>query len=152
MTLNGRWRMSTGKGDLWSQLDLGVGSDELPAYRSFVMGGRGTLVGEPFRAFGGRTSALARVEWRLSVPVPALALGSFASTGRVMTLAPFLAGGYTSRPYPDLPWTESGGVRPVAGLALEWFMRLVRLEAGVGLRDGDLGVTIDINRDWWGLL
>jgi hypothetical protein len=40
----------------------------------------------------------------------------------------------------------------VAGLALEWFMRLIRLEIGVGLRDGHVGVTLDINRDWWGLL
>jgi hypothetical protein len=40
----------------------------------------------------------------------------------------------------------------VAGLALEWFMRLLRLEAGVGLRGGGVGVTVDINRDWWGLL
>jgi hypothetical protein len=40
----------------------------------------------------------------------------------------------------------------VAGIALEWFMRLVRIEAGVGLIDGDVGVTVDINRDWWGLL
>ena len=32
------------------------------------------------------------------------------------------------------------------------FMRLLRVEAGVGLRDGGLGVTVDINRDWWGLL
>jgi len=40
----------------------------------------------------------------------------------------------------------------VAGVALEWFMRLLRVEAGVGLRDGGVGVTVDINRDWWGLL
>ena len=26
------------------------------------------------------------------------------------------------------------------------------LEAGVGLRDGRIGVTVDVNRDWWGVL
>ena len=30
--------------------------------------------------------------------------------------------------------------------------RLVRIEAGIGLRDGGLGLTVDVNRDWWGLL
>ena len=47
----------------------------LPAYRSFALGGRGTLLGEPFRAYGGRAMALAHVEWRLEVPVPATAVG-----------------------------------------------------------------------------
>jgi hypothetical protein len=43
-------------------------------------------------------------------------------------------------------------VRPVAGIALEWFMRLLRVEAGVGLRTGDVGITVEIHRDWWGIL
>jgi hypothetical protein len=151
-TVEARWRLVLGRNELVSRLHMGVGSEQLPAYRSFVLGGRGTLVGEPFRAYGGRTSALAQVEWRYSVPVPALSLGSFASTGRSMILAPFLAAGYTARPYGELPWQETNGVRPVAGLAAELFMRLLRVEAGVGLRDGRVGLTVDVNRDWWGLL
>jgi hypothetical protein len=92
------------------------------------------------------------VEWRFELPVPALPLGSFASTGRTMTVAPFLAAGAAGGAIAGLPWGRSDGVRPVAGLALEWFMRLIRVEAGVGLRDGGFGVTVDVNRDWWGLL
>jgi hypothetical protein len=84
--------------------------------------------------------------------VPAVRLGSFASTGRRMTLAPFVSAGYAAQPLPGLPWSRTGGIRPVVGVALEWFMRLVRVEAGLGLRDGEVGVTVDINRDWWGLL
>jgi len=84
--------------------------------------------------------------------IPALGLGTFASTGKQMTVAPFVAAGYAARPYETLPWTGSDGVRPVAGLAVEWFMRLIRIEAGVGLRGGGVGLTVDINRDWWGLL
>jgi hypothetical protein len=151
-TLEGRWLAGLRKSELLSRFYLGVGSALLPAYRSFVLGGRGTLVGEPFRAYGGRTTALAQMEWRFDVPVPALSLGSFASTGRRMTVAPFLAVGYAGHPLPDLPWGRTAGVRPVAGVALEWFMRLIRIEAGVGLRDGHVGVTVDVNRDWWGLL
>jgi len=151
-TAQGRWTVPAGQGQLRSQVYIGSGSERLPAYRSFVLGGRGTLVGEPFRAYGGRDMALGQVEWRIGVPIPALGLGSYASTGARMILAPFVAAGYAARPYGELPWNVTAGVRPVAGLALEWFMGIIRVEAGVGLRDGRAGVTVDINRDWWGLL
>jgi hypothetical protein len=92
------------------------------------------------------------LELRFTVPVPPFPLGSFASTGRIMTVAPFLAAGASGRPIAGLPWAATDGVRPVVGVALEWFMRLIRVEAGMGLRDGNFGLTVDINRDWWGLL
>jgi hypothetical protein len=151
-TASGRWLAGLGHGALLSRLYVGAGSDLLPPHRSFAIGGRGTLVGEPFRAYGGRSVALAHLEWRFELPVPALKLGSFASTGQHMTLAPFVAAGYAAQPLSGLPWGRGDGIRPVAGVALEWFMRLLRVEAGVGLRDGRVGVTVDINRDWWGLL
>jgi hypothetical protein len=151
-TAEGRWLTVLGGHQLVTRAYLGAGTGTLPPHRSFAIGGRGTLVGEPFRAYGGREVALAQVEWRFELPVPALSLGSFASTGRTMTVAPFLAAGAAGRPIAGLPWGRSDGVRPVAGLALEWFMRLIRVEAGVGLRDGGFGVTVDVNRDWWGLL
>ncbi len=151
-TAEGRWLISVGGSQLLSRVYLGTGTRDLPPHRSFAIGGRGTLVGEPFRAYGGRSAALAHLEWRFEVPVPAIPLGSFASTGRRMVVAPFLSAGYASRPIGGLPWSGSDGVRPVAGVALEWFMRLVRVEAGIGLRDGRFGVTVDVSRDWWGLL
>jgi hypothetical protein len=151
-SVEGRWLATLGTGTLLTRAYFGIGSDGLPAYRSFVLGGRGTLVGEPFRAFGGRSAALTHLEWRLDVPAPAIPLGPFVSTGSRLTVAPFVELGVAGRPLSGLPWSSSDGVRPVAGLALELFMRLLRIEAGVGLRDGHAGLTIDINRDWWGLL
>jgi hypothetical protein len=150
--VEGRWLTGGGPGPLLTRFYAGAGTDELPAYRSFALGGRGTLLGEPFRAFGGRTMALVQTEWRLEVPVPALALGSFAGTGRHLTLAPFLAAGWSERPLPGLPYAATDGVRPVVGLAAEWLMGLLRLELGVGLRSGDVGISVDVNRDWWGIL
>jgi hypothetical protein len=147
-----RWLTGAGPGRLLTRFHGGVGTGRLPAYRSFFLGGRGTLLGEPFRAYGGRTMALGHAEWRFEVPVPAQPLGSFASTGRHLTLAPFLAAGWTDRPLPGLPWAKSGGIRPVAGLAAEWLMGLLRFEVGVGLRSGDVGFSVDVNRDWWGIL
>ncbi|NNG16427.1 MAG: hypothetical protein HKM89_08100 [Gemmatimonadales bacterium] len=152
VTAEGRWRAGIGRTELLSRLYVGLGTDRLPAYRSFVVGGRGTLVGEPFRAYGGRQMALAHLEWRFAVPIPALRLGSFASTGNRLVLAPFVAGAWSARPVTGSPWPETDGIRPVVGVAAEWFMRLLRLEAGVNLRDGSLGLTVDIHRDWWPLL
>jgi hypothetical protein len=151
-TAAGRWLTSIGDSELLTRVYLGAGTGGLPPHRSFAIGGRGTLPGEPFRAFGGRYVALGHVEWRFDIPAPALSLGSFASTGRRLTVAPFVAAGYTTEPLAGLPWNRTGGVRPVAGLALELFMRLIRVEAGIGLEDGEIGLTVDINRDWWGLL
>jgi hypothetical protein len=148
----GRWSVAIGSSELRARAYLGAGTSDLPPHRSFVLGGRGTLVGEPYRAYGGRSAALAHLEWRFEAPAPAISLGSFASTGRSATIAPFVALGYADRSISGLPWTETDGVRPVAGFAVEWLMRLIRLEVGVGLRDGDVGVTLDVNRDWWGLL
>ncbi len=151
-TASGRWLADLGNSELLTRVYLGTGSTRLPPHRGFAIGGRGTLVGEPFRKYGGRTVALGHLEWRFDMPAPAIRLGSFASTGRQIILAPFLSAGYTGEPLPGLPWIDTEGIRPVAGVALEWFMRLVRVEAGIGLRDGRLGVTVDLNRDWWGLL
>jgi hypothetical protein len=147
-----QWLATLAGSQLLTRWYLGAGTTQLPAHRSFVIGGRGTLVGEPFRKYGGRYVALGHLEWRFDLPVPALELGSFASTGRHITLAPFVAAGYTAEPIDQLPTKNTEGVRPVAGVALELFMRLLRLEAGIGLRDGVIEVTVDVNRDWWGLL
>ena len=151
-TAAARWLTDLGGSEILTRVYLGAGSRRLPPHRSFVIGGRGTLPGETFRAYGGRYVALTQVEWRFEVPAPAIRFGSFASTGRRITLAPFLAAGYTADPLPGLPWERTKGIRPVGGIALELFMRLLRVEAGVGLADGGIGVTVDINRDWWGLL
>ncbi len=152
LVAGGAWLFPIGGSQLLLKADAGIGTDALPAHRSFVLGGRGTLVGEPFRAWGGREYTLGRVEWRLEAPVPAIPLGSFASTGRTMVVAPFLAAGWASRPIPGQPWGATDGIRPVAGVALELVMRLIRVEAGVGLRAGDLGVTVDVHPEWWGIL
>ena len=130
----------------------GAGTDELPTWRGFALGGRGTLVGEAYRAWGGREAALGSLEWRVPVTVPAIPLGSFASTGRQMTLGPFVAAGWAGGPQPGVPWIPSPGIRPVAGIAAEWLMGLVRIESGWSLRTGSFGVTVDVSPEWWGVL
>ena len=152
-TAEGRWLAGAGAGASCSPGCMpGVGSDGLPAYRSFVLGGRGTLVR---RAVPGlrrpRPAALAQVEWRFDVAgAGARRSAPSPQPGRRMTLAPFLAAGWAERPLPGCPGPEATACGRWRGWRVEWFMRLIRIEAGVGLRDGHVGVTVDINRDWWG--
>ncbi len=141
-----------GPGRLTAGAWAGWGSADLPPHRLFVLGGRGTLVGEPFRAFGGRAAALARIGWQVDVPFPAIPLGAFASTGRQLMLEPYLAVGWVGEPVVGLPWGPSGGARPVVGVAVEVFHNLLRVDAGWAPRARAVRVTVDVRRALWPLL
>jgi len=147
-----RWEVPAWSGWLVSRASAGVATRDLPAYRAFVMGGRGTLLGEGFRAYGGREAAWGSLELRLPVGVPEVPLGSFAGTGRTLTLIPFVAAGWVGGAVTPQLGAASFGVRPVAGLGLGWFHDLLRFDAGYGLRTGKLGASIDVNRDFWDIL
>jgi hypothetical protein len=149
---SGRAHLSVGTTRVVARGWAGWGSADLPAHRSFVMGGRGTLVGEPFRAWGGRYAAVGTLEWQLPIPFPALGLGPFVSTGRSIVLAPFVGAGWAGGVMPGLPWQASDGVRPVVGVGVEWFHRFFRVDVGMGLRDRDVSVVIDVTRDLWDIL
>jgi hypothetical protein len=146
------WLVPAGFGALALRAEAGAGTAGLPGYRSFALGGWGTLLGEPFRAWGGRRMLLASLEYRFDLPFPAIPLGAFASTGDRITVAPFLSAGWAGGPMAAVPWRPSRELRPVAGLALEWFHHLIRAEAGVSLRTGALGVSVDFSREWWEVL
>jgi hypothetical protein len=105
------------------------------------MGGRGTLVGEPFREWGGRYALHGHLEWRLPVPVPAVTMGAFANTGRRIVVAPFVSAGWAG-----------GAVSRVAGLGLELFHRLFRADLGVSLRGEGVSLVVDLTRDLWPIL
>lgn len=130
----------------------GSATAAVPAWRTFVLGGRGTLLGEEFRAWGGRDVAWGSLEWRIPVPVPAIGLGDFVSTGRSAVVAPFIAAGWAGSAVTGLSWTPTSDPRLSAGVALELLYRLVRIEAGASLETGDVGVTFDVGRIWWGAL
>ena len=117
-----------------------------------MFGGRGTLVGDPFRAWGGRYAALGSVEWQLPVPIPQIPLGPLVTTGRRLIVAPFFGLGWAGGPVERVSWQPSDGLRPVAGLGLEWFHRFLRADLGVSLRTGDVSLVVDVTRDLWNIL
>jgi hypothetical protein len=148
----GEVSLPAGPGRLALRVEAGWGSDSLPRHRVFVLGGRGSLVGEPFRAYGGRGAALGRLSWSVAVPAPAITLGRYASSGRQLEVAPYVAVGWVTRPLAGLRWVHSDGPRPVLGLTVEAFHRLLLIDVGWGLRAGGVGVAVDVRRDFWPLL
>lgn len=144
-------RVAAGPGRLDLAARAGWGSRSLPLHRSFVLGGRGTLPGEPFRAWGGRQMAWSRAEWRVPVGSPILRLGS-APIGGAPLLAPFVAVGWTGGELEGSPWPGTGGIRPVLGLASELLFNALRIEAGWAPRSGGIGVAVDFTQPWWPIL
>ncbi|HEX9165661.1 MAG TPA: hypothetical protein VF862_07100 [Gemmatimonadales bacterium] len=152
VTLEVSGRTNAGPGQLEVSGRLGAGSGELPAHRSFVLGGRGTLPGSPYRAWGGRRMAWGRVEWRIPMGVPEARIGGMASTGKGMVLAPYVAAGWADRAIEGLPWAATDGVQPVLGLASELLFNVVRIEAGWAIRSRQVGVVADLSPGWWPIL
>ncbi|HYK81806.1 MAG TPA: hypothetical protein VEU55_01560 [Gemmatimonadales bacterium] len=129
----------------------GLGSAALPAHRAFVLGGRGTLLGDDFRRWGGARMALLHVEWRLPLPFVSFSVGPYARTPRTVIVAPYVAGGWADHPMGSTPWSATPGLRATGGVALEW-LGVFRFEAGVGLETHRLGLAFDVTRDFWAVL
>ncbi|HEV8305729.1 MAG TPA: hypothetical protein VGQ25_12250 [Gemmatimonadales bacterium] len=138
---------------LLARVQGGLAGDGLPPHRAFVLGGRGSLLGDPFRAWGGRQAALAQLEWRAPVPFVRMAAGPYARTPGTLTLAPYAAAGWAGRPVPGTPWqaTPRRGPRVTLGLGLEW-LGVFRLEAGYGVQSRRVRVAFDVTRDFWDIL
>ena len=140
------------RGRLLARVQLGWGSAQLPAHRAFVLGGRGTLLGDEFREWGGRRMALAHVEWRTPVPFLSVHAGPARTPGSIV-LAPYVAAGWSSDSIPFAPWraTPRGERRVTLGLAAEW-LGVFRIEAGYGAQSRRLHVAFDVTRDFWDIL
>jgi len=149
---SGRAHVSVGATQLVTRVWGGWGSTQLPLHRSFMFGGRGTLVGEPFRAWGGRYALFGAVEWQVPIPFFEIPLGPFVTTGKRVVLAPFMGLGWAGGAVEGVDWQPSDGVRPVVGLGLEWFHRFLRADLGVSLKTGEVSLVIDVTKDLWNIL
>lgn len=147
-----RWASPLAGGELAILVEGGWASRGIPPSRGFVAGGWGTLPGVAYRELRGRYLGLARVEYLAAIRVPELALGSFAGTGNELRLGPFVALGAAGGALGGARGTSSGGLRPVAGIALEGLFRLIRVEVGVDLRGRRAGGSADVASPWWGIL
>jgi hypothetical protein len=142
--------VGAGASRLLLRMQFGVATRNLPPHRVFVLGGRGTLLGDGFREWGGRRAALLHIEWRTPVPFISLRAGPARTPGTI-TFAPYAAAGWTAEPVSFTPWRATPGTRVTLGIGAEW-LGVLRLEAGYGLQTRQLHVAFDVTRDFWDIL
>ena len=148
-----RWQTPVSPGaSLLVRAAAGGASGQLPRHRAFVLGGRGTLLGEPFRAFGGRRMAWLSGEWQQRIGIPEVRLGSFAGTGPSAVFAPNIAVGWAGGQVPDFFAAPSPGPEVAVGLGFAWLHGLLRFDAGYGVRSRLVAFAVDVSRDFWEIL
>ncbi len=142
-------RIAMPSGELQVGGEAGAGTASLPPYRDFVLGGRATLPGVPFRSLGGRRMLLANVAWMLPIALPTPPVPYSRYVPLPSTLGPFVAAGLAGGSVAGVPWSATDRVETVAGLRLDLWGPLLRVETGVSLRTGRVEVTVDAHPDWW---
>ncbi|MBA2290868.1 MAG: hypothetical protein H0W15_00275, partial [Gemmatimonadales bacterium] len=110
---------------------------------------RGTLPGVAHRSLGGRRFAWGEVAWNHPAAIPTPPVPFARRVPLPSTIGVFFAAGVVGGEVGGVPWRATSLVEPVAGLRIDAWGPTIRIDAGVGLRRGTVGVTIDIHPDWW---
>ncbi len=125
---------------------------DLPRSRSRPFGGWGTLLGEPFRAYGGRYTTLLRLDLPIPVMAPTVSVARFGRVSPIRAVGPFFTLGWAAGQIRGAPWTTTEGLRPVLGLRASAFYDMIVIEVGWAIRHRDLGVSVDLGRTFWPIL
>ena len=124
-------------------LRVGISTQDAPVQKLFLLGGRHTLPGYPFRSFIGSQMALLRVEASQAVFAPWLKAHIFGAAGVT---------GFARTNLPDPGWLrqDTDGVKSSAGLGLKLGWDLLRFDVGRGLNDGgDWEFVFSVQRRFW---
>lgn len=123
----------------------------MPAQEWLYFGGPLSAPGYRFHELGARAGVTTRLEWRTPIPAPAVSLGRFGRIPGQATIAPFVQGTYARRAISS-DVGHPPGMYPSAGVAVQPFFDLLRLQLARGLRNGGWSVNVDVTRDFWGIL
>ena len=124
-------------------LHVGISTEDAPVQKLFLLGGRHTLPGYPFRSFIGSQMALLRVEASQAVFAPWLKVHIFGAAGVT---------GFARTSLPDPGWLrqDTDGVKSSAGLGFKLGWDLLRFDVGRGLNDGgDWEFVFSVQRRFW---
>jgi hypothetical protein len=115
---------------------------------AFLLGGRNTLPGYPYRGFAGDVFALADVSLEHAILQPFLGLRLSAAAGWASPIDPVDA------PAEFLAWPIGGtdGIRPSVGAGVAIFYDILRLDLHRGLRGGGWTLLLSVRPDLWGML
>ncbi len=140
-------RWTPARAELEAGTSAGLALGELPRQGLFLVGGRGTLPGFPFRAFGGDRFALARVQGSADVAGPWLRGRAFAHAGWAD------AGGAGREPLLEWGARPTGDPRVSLGLGVGLFYDIVRFDVARGLGpDGRWELIFEANPSFWDFL
>lgn len=140
-----RWTPRRAELELGTSAGIALG--ELPRQELFLIGGRGTVPGFPFRAFGGDRFALARVLGSADVAGPWLRGRAFASAGWAD------AGGAGRDPLASWGAVPTGDPRVSVGAGVGVFYDIIRFDVARGLGpDGRWELIFEANPSFWDFL
>jgi hypothetical protein len=123
----------------------------IPPQEWLFFGGPVSAPGYDFHELTALAGVTQRLEWRVPVPAPAINLGRFGKVPGQATLAPFLQATY-ARSALSSDLSHPAGIYPSAGVAVQPFFDLLRLQFARGLRNGRWTFNVDVSRDFWGVL
>jgi hypothetical protein len=123
----------------------------IPAQEWLYFGGPVSAPGYAFHELAAVAGVSQRVEWRTEIPAPSFSLGRFGRVPGRATLATFAQATF-ARHAAATDVSHPSGVYPSAGVALQPFFDLLRLEVARGLRNGIWTFNLDLSRDVWGVL
>lgn len=119
-------------------VEAGAARGALPHQLHFFLGGRGTLPGHPFRAYGGRRFLLARGQASLNVVPMWLTARFLAGAGAVGATPGSLADAWEVAP--------SGGLRGYVGAGLSTLHDILRIDGVWGLPGGAFELVFSVDR------
>jgi len=135
-------RLGTSRTSVEASLQLGLSSREAPVQSLYLIGGRHTLPGYPYRSFVGNQVVLMRIAVSRPVLAPWLSLRSFAAMGKA---------GFDSRELPvEWPDRSTRGVKSSAGIGMAFGWDLLFLDVGRGLNEGGgWEFVLSVQRRFW---
>lgn len=127
-----------------------AGRPDLPAQEYVFLGGPTSAPGYGFHQLTGSFAATQHIEWQAPIPFFSVGLGKFGRSAPSATLAPFAHVAYVRHPAPFAAQTD--GFFPSVGVAAQFVFDLIRVQLARGLRNGGWAFSIDVHRQFWGVL
>ncbi len=137
-----------------------AGGDSIPLQRLVFLGGPTTGPGYDFHQFAARAGGSQRLELRAPAPFPSFSLGRYGRTPASLTLAPYVNAIWVTRSTAvragiEPPFASSNtpnGWFPSVGLGALTLFDLLRFDVARGLRNGRWTFSVDVGRDFWGII
>jgi hypothetical protein len=127
-------------------------AERVPAQYLIRQGGAITAPGYDHHSLVGATGFSQRAEWHTPVPFFRIPLGKYGRSPAAATLAPWVNVALVGDPWSGDGIARSGGAYPSVGVGTIFFFDFVRVDVARGLRAGRWSFSVDVMREFWGVL